>query len=205
MKVLSIVAQKGGVGKSLLSVNLAIIAQAGREKVMIVDLDPQASSANWGDLREEGSLQVQSTQHSRLAKVLESAKKSGITLAIIDTAPHSETAALAAIRAADFVLIPTRPSFFDLRSIETTIDLVNIARKKAAVVLNAVPPLGSLGDEAEAQLKELGVEVSPVQIHQRIAFVHSQNSGQAALEYDAEGKATQEMKDLYRWIKRKMS
>jgi chromosome partitioning protein len=148
---------------------------------------------------------VQSTQHSRLAKVLESAKKSGITLAIIDTAPHSETAALAAIRAADFVLIPTRPSFFDLRSIETTIDLVNIARKKAAVVLNAVPPLGSLGDEAEAQLKELGVEVSPVQIHQRIAFVHSQNSGQAALEYDAEGKATQEMKDLYRWIKRKMS
>ena len=204
MKVLSIVSQKGGVGKSLLSVNLAIVAQAGREKVMIVDLDPQASSANWSDLREEDSLNVQSTQHSRLGKVLESAKKAGTTLVIIDTAPHSETAALAAIRAADFVLIPTRPSFFDLRSIETTIDLVSIAKKKAAVVLNAVPPLGSLGDEAEAQLKELGVEVAPVQVHQRIAFVHSQNSGKAALEYDPEGKATQEIKDLYKWIKRRL-
>ncbi len=204
MKVLSIVSQKGGVGKSLLSVNLAIVAQAGREKVMIVDLDPQASSANWSDLREEDSLNVQSTQHSRLAKVLESAKKAGTTLVIIDTAPHSETAALAAIRAADFVLIPTRPSFFDLRSIETTIDLVSIAKKKAAVVLNAVPPLGSLGNEAEVSLKELGAEVAPVQIHQRIAFVHSQNSGKAALEYDPEGKATQEIKDLYKWIKRRL-
>lgn len=204
MKVLSIVSQKGGVGKSLLSVNLAIIAQRGREKVMIIDLDPQASSANWGDLREDDSLLVQSTQHSRLPKVLESAKKAGTTLTIIDTAPHSETAALAAIRAADFVLIPTRPSFFDLRSIETTIDLVSIAKKKAAVVLNAVPPLGSLGDEAGASLKELGVEVAPVQVHQRIAFVHSQNSGKAALEYDPEGKATQEIKDLYKWIKRRL-
>ena len=204
MKVLSIVSQKGGVGKSLLSINLAIVAQAGREKVMIVDLDPQASSANWSDLREEDSLLVQSTQHSRLAKVLESAKKSGITLVIIDTAPHSETAALAAVRAADYVLIPCRPSFFDLRSIETTIDLVSIAKKNAAVVLNAVPPLGSLGDEAEASLKELGVEVCPVQVHQRIAFVHSQNSGKAALEYDPEGKATQEIKDLYKWVKRRL-
>jgi chromosome partitioning protein len=204
MKVLSIVSQKGGVGKSLLSINLAIVAQAGKEKVMIVDLDPQASSASWSDLRDEDSLDVQSTQHSRLGKVLESAKKSGTTLVIIDTAPHSETAALAAVRAADFVLIPCRPSFFDLRSIEATIDLVSIAKKRACVVLNAVPPLGSLGDEAEQSLKELGAEVAPVRIHQRIAFVHSQNSGKAALEYDPDGKATNEIKELYRWVKRRM-
>ena len=80
---------------------------------MIVDLDPQASSANWSDLREEDSLNVQSTRLAHLGKVLESAKKAGTTLVIIDTAPHSETAAIPPIRAADFVLIPTRPSFFD--------------------------------------------------------------------------------------------
>ena len=101
-------------------------------------------------------------------------------------------------------LFQLAPLFLILRSIETTIDLVSIAKKKAAVVLNAVPPLGSLGDDAEAQLKELGAEVAPVQVHQRIAFVHSQNNGEAALEYDPEGKATQEIKDLYKWIKRRL-
>lgn len=206
MKVLSIVSQKGGVGKSLLSVNLATTAANSRETILVVDLDPQASSANWGDLREDDNdkLTIQSAQHSRLPKVLDSAKKSGATFVIIDTAPHSESAALSAIRAADFVIIPCRPAFFDIQSVATTIDLANISKKKASIVLNAVPPLGPMGDEAEAALKELGAEVAPVRIHQRVAFVHAQKSGKAALEYDAEGKATQEIKDLYRWIKRKM-
>jgi chromosome partitioning protein len=206
MKILSIVSQKGGVGKSLLTVNLATTAQSAREKVFIIDLDPQASSAAWGDLREEDSdtLTVQSAQHSRLPKVLELAKKSGATLTIIDTAPHSESAALTAIRAANFVLIPCRPAFFDIQSVATTIDLAQISRKKAAIVLNAVPPVGPLGDEAEESLKELGADVAPVRIHQRIAFVHAQNTGKAAVEFDTEGKATEEIKRLYKWIRRRM-
>jgi hypothetical protein len=51
-----------------------------------------------------------------------------------------------------------------------------------------------MGDEAEAALKELGAEIAPVRIHQRVAFVHAQKTG----------KVTQEIKDLYHWIKRKM-
>lgn len=206
MRVLSIVSQKGGVGKSLLTVNLATTAHSAREKVVIVDLDPQASSAAWGDLREENddNLSVQSAQHSRLPKVLETAKKEGATLVIIDTAPHSESAALAAIRAAHFVLIPCRPAFFDIQSVATTLDLVHVAKKKYALVLNAVPPTGTLGDEAEEQLEDLGAEISPVRIHQRIAFVHAQNTGKAAVEFDTEGKATEEIKKLYKWIKRKL-
>jgi chromosome partitioning protein len=204
VKILSIVSQKGGVGKSLLSVNLATVAQKSKEKVTIIDLDPQASSASWGDLRETEQPWVQSTQHSRLQKTLEASSKAGMTFAIIDTAPHSETAALAAVRSADFVIIPCRPSFFDVRSIETTIDLVKIAGKRASVVLNAVPPLGSLGDEAEQALKELGADVSPLRIHQRVAFVHAQKFGKSAPEYDEEGKAAQEIKELYRWIKRRL-
>ncbi|MGL4608213.1 MAG: ParA family partition ATPase [Trueperaceae bacterium] len=204
MKVLSIVSQKGGVGKSLLTVNLATTAANSKEKVFVIDLDPQASSANWGDLREEDNPTIQSAQHSRLPKVLESAKKAGATLVLIDTAPHSESAALAAIRAADYIIIPCRPSFFDIQSVATTIDLANISKKKASIVLNAVPPLGQMGDEAEEALKELGAEVAPTRIHQRVAFVHAQKNGQAAVEYDPEGKATQEVKDLYRWIKRRL-
>ncbi|WP_341531443.1 hypothetical protein WKK05_37685 (plasmid) [Nostoc sp. UHCC 0302] len=49
---------------------------------------------------------------------------------IINTAPHSESAALAAIRATDLILISSRTNILDLRAIADTIELVNLAKKK---------------------------------------------------------------------------
>ena len=56
-------------------------------------------------------------------------RDAGAGLVILDTAPHSESAALAAARLSDFVLIPCRPAIFDLRTIANTIDIVGIAKK----------------------------------------------------------------------------
>lgn len=200
MKTISIISRKGGAGKTTLTVHLAVAACSDGKETAIIDLDPQASAAGWGDSRKQEIPAVVSAQAARLPKVLEAAVNNGADLAIIDTAPHSETAALAAIRAADLILIPCRPAILDLRAIGDTIDLVNLASKTATVVLNAVPPRGSLADEAVEAIAPLGVSIAPIRIGQRAAFVHSLTAGQTAQEYEPEGKAAEEIQQVYKWM-----
>ncbi|HYX17889.1 MAG TPA: ParA family protein, partial [Nostoc sp.] len=101
MKTVAIVGSKGGVGKTSLSINLAVAAAIKNKETVLIDLDPQASASKWKDSREAESPVVISCQASRLEKVLETAQDGGAELVVIDTAPHSESSALAAIRAAD--------------------------------------------------------------------------------------------------------
>lgn len=200
MKTLVILSQKGGAGKTTLAIHLAVAAERSGRTAVIIDLDPQASATSWKDSREGESPTVVSAQASRLAAVHEVARKGGADLAIIDTAPHSESAALAAARIADLILIPCRPAILDLRAISNTIDLARIAGKPVTVVLNSVPPRGSLSEEATAAVSGYGVGVAPIQLGQRAAFMHALTGGQAAQEYEPSGKAAEEAKHLYMWI-----
>lgn len=200
MKTISIVSQKGGAGKTTLALHLAVAAEQAGKPTVIVDLDPQASSAKWGDSRSQESPVVVSAQSARLAKVLETAEEQGAVLAILDTAPHSENSALAAVRAADLILIPCRPAILDLRAIGDTVDLIKLAKKTATVVLNAVPPRGSLAKEAQDAVAAYGISVAPVTVGQRAAFTHALTEGKVAQEYEPAGKAAEEIKELYMWI-----
>jgi len=200
MKTVAIVGSKGGVGKTSLSINLAVAAAIKNKETVLVDLDPQASASKWKDSREAESPVVISCQASRLEKVLETAQDGGAQLVVIDTAPHSESSALAAIRAADLILIPCQPSILDLRAIGNTIDLVKLAKKTATVVLNSVPTRGSLGDEAADAIKEYNIPIAPVRIYERTAFVRSLAAGLAAQEYEPKGKAADEIWQLYKWL-----
>jgi chromosome partitioning protein len=204
MKVLSLLSQKGGSGKSTLALHLAVAAESAGVRVAVVDLDPQASAASWKDLRQAETPVVVSAQASRLEQVLDAALKHGAGLAIIDTGPHSESAALAAARSSDLVLVPCRPSILDLKAISITLDLVKLAAKEAHVVLNAVPPRGSLRDQAVAAINTYNVPVCPVAICHRAAFVHALTSGKTAAEYDGQGKATQEIAALFKWVSKQL-
>jgi chromosome partitioning protein len=94
MKVISVVSQKGGVGKSTLSIHLATAAAIKKKEAALIDLDPQASASKWGDSREAETPAIISCQASRLEKVLAAAEEGGADLIVIDSAPHSESAAL---------------------------------------------------------------------------------------------------------------
>ena len=48
MKVLSIVSQKGGTGKTTLATHLSVEAERNGQTTALIDLDPQASAAKWG-------------------------------------------------------------------------------------------------------------------------------------------------------------
>jgi len=117
----------------------------------------------------------------------------------IDTAPHSESGALAAARAADLILIPCRPALLDIRAIKNTIDIGNLAGAKMVVVLSCVQPRGSLADEAAEAIASYGVEISPVRITQRASYIHAITASMGVQEFEPKGKAAQEIQQLYKW------
>jgi chromosome partitioning protein len=109
MDILAIIGQKGGNGKTTAAIGLGVAGeQAGRQSA-VIDLDPQATATKWSDRRSQEAPAVVSCQVSRLPHVLEAAAKGGVQLAIIDTPGKSTEAAIAAARAANFVLIPIQP------------------------------------------------------------------------------------------------
>lgn len=199
MQTISIISQKGGTGKTTLALNLAVAAELDGRSTVVIDLDPQASAKGWHDNRESETPVVISAQAARLPEILDTSKKHGAEFIVIDTAPHSESASLAAARISDLVLIPCRPGILDLRAIAASADICSLAKAKAAVVLNAVPPRGNLPNEAEEAIKNYGLSTSPVQIGQRMTFIHSLTAGQTVLEFEKSGKAVEEIKALYKW------
>jgi chromosome partitioning protein len=201
LDILAIISQKGGAGKTTLAVNLAVAAERADVPTVIIDLDPQASAKTWHDLRgRKDAPVVVSAQASRMQEVIEVARSNGAEFVIIDTAPHSESGALGAARAADLVLIPCRPAILDLKAIGTSGDLAALAKKEAVVVLNAVPHQGKLAEEAGEAVRGYGLSIAPIRLTQRAAYVHSLTAGQAALEFEPDGKAAQEILELYKWM-----
>ena len=200
VRTITVLSQKGGAGKTTLALNLAVAAERAGKSAAIIDLDPQASAALWGDAREAGTPAVVSAQAARLSQILTAAEENGAELVVIDTAPHSENSALSAARVSDLCLIPCRPAVLDLRAIGTSIDLVRLAKKDMAVVLNATPPQGHLADEAAEVVESYGVPLAPVRLVQRIAYVHAITAGKAVQEYEPKGRAANEIATLYTWI-----
>jgi chromosome partitioning protein len=204
LKVLSIISQKGGAGKTTIAIHLAVAALMNKKKAVILDMDPQASAASWADVRQEEDPAIVSIQSQRLEQNLAACKKQKVDLVIIDTAPHSEKDALLAARNSDLILIPCRPAILDLKAITQTIDLAKLAKKKAFVVLNAIPPRGTLSKDAEKALNNMGVNVCKTKLGQRAAFIHSLTQGETALEYDPKGKSSMEVLSLYRFLKKQI-
>jgi chromosome partitioning protein len=204
MKTVAIISQKGGVGKTTLALHLAVAAERDGKTTVIIDLDPQASAATWKDLRADETPVVQPAQVNRLGVILEEAKKQGAAFAVIDTSPNSESASLAAARSADLVLIPCRPHLLDLKAIGSSIELARLAKKPFAVVVNAVPPRGALGSEADAAISTYDAPIAPVHLSMRAAYYHCLVNGQVAQEYEPTGKAGEEAFELYKWVRKQV-
>ena len=124
MQTIALVAQKGGTGKTTLAISLAVEAARHGLSVLVVDLDPQASACRWSDRRGEESPSVIDAQPSRLPQALAKAAQAGIELAIVDTPARVEQAAAEAAKAADLVLVPCKPSIWDLETLQVTMELV---------------------------------------------------------------------------------
>jgi chromosome partitioning protein len=205
VKTVAITAFKGGAGKSTLTVNLAVSAHLHGLETLILDLDPQGTSEAWGDMREIEGPEVIGAKAGNLAKYLKSAESRDVDLVLIDTPPSETREARLGVRHSDLVLIPARADLWDLMAIENTWAMTQEERKEAFVVLNGVSPIasGALAD-AEATIAEAGMALAAPRVHNRIAFTYAKTDGRSVVEYEPEGKAAEEVRELFYWMSKRL-
>ena len=204
MKTIAIVSQKGGSGKTTLALHLAVASAASGHNTAVIDLDPQASAANWSDRREAELPVVLSAHASRLPHEIARVRGIGGEMLYVDTAPHSDSAALEAARTADLVLIPCRPAILDLEAITNTLAFLRTTGTPVLVVLNAIAATGQDARLAEHALSAHDVETCPVRLGRRIAFARALVTGQAAQEFEPDGKAAREVAELHTFVLRRL-
>ena len=198
MKTVSLIAQKGGVGKTTIAVNLAVTSGL---RTILFDLDPQESAVMWADRRKTDSPHVEFLTDRRLSEGLNAAEQGKFDLAIIDTPPAAGPQAFTAAVAADLVLIPCRPSLVDLDAIRRTAQLIKSAGKPAFVVFNTAPHSATtLLEDARAIVEGVGLPPCPVILRERSAYRASWPLGKAVVEVEPDGKAAQEMTELKNWL-----
>ncbi|MFV1678007.1 AAA family ATPase [Phaeobacter sp. JH20_32] len=201
MQVLSLIAQKGGVGKTTLATCLAVQAVQQGKQVLVIDLDPQATASFWSDTRgKPDDPAVMSIQPVRLPAVLKAASDAGTDMVIIDGAAVSKEVAYSAAEVSDLVLVPFKAAVFDINSVAQTVQTIKQVGSRYALVLTFVPPQGKETEEAKDIATQLGSNFCPVLIGNRKAFFRAQSSGLAVQEFEPDGKAAEEIKALYTYV-----
>ena len=205
MPTIAIISQKGGAGKTTLAIHLAAAGQEAGHVSLIIDTDPQATASQWASWRQAAPPEVIDSPPPRLAAKVEQAKGQGAKLIVIDTPPHADSAARAAVEAADLVLIPCRPSAFDLSAIQTTAKLVQLLRKPAYVVFTAGNPNAPrVYAEAGELVESYGTPPCPILLPDRAAYRHASAEGRTVMEQEPAGRAAQDVRDLYKWVCRQL-
>jgi chromosome partitioning protein len=203
MRVITFVTQKGGAGKTTLVINCAVAAAQRKKNVLIIDLDAQASAEGWYQDREAEFPRLVRLDAGDISEALAKARDAGFDYVLIDTPGKDDPAIAAAIRAADFCIVPCRPTPVDLKAIPPTVATINRLSKPAVFVLTQAPPRGERIREAEVGLAMLGI-VSPIRVVARTAYQDAQGAGLGVAEFDPDGKAASEIAQLWNWIVRKM-
>ena len=139
MNVLTFASRKGGSGKSTLAAHLAAQVHKPSRPCLLIDDDPQGSLALWNELRGSDALPLKTVKRG-IADTLRKATRVGIQWVFIDTPPNMSVSVIEAIHFATLVIIPCRPSIFDIDAVQETIGYARKARTPYAVVINGAPP-----------------------------------------------------------------
>ena len=201
MKTIAFLSQKGGGGKTTLAVHCAVAAIGKGSRVAVIDTDPQGTATRWGQSRDSDSPAVAKATAQQLDDVLAAARHDDMTYCIIDSAPHATPSASRVASAADLIIIPVRPTAFDLAAVPATVAIVLAANRPAVFVLSACPTRSPETAEAADVLVSYGFPVAPVIIHERRAFSRAVATGRAVTEFEPAGKAAAEIDALWKWIK----
>lgn len=203
MKILTFLSQKGGSGKTTLAVHCAVAAMQAGMRVEIADTDPQGSAMLWGLVRGNELPQVVRVQ----ARGLDTLNHKGRNaLLVVDSAPHAAPEAAALARASSLVVIPCRPSVFDLDSVASTVSIVRAANTPAVFVLSACPYGAPEIEQARVILAGHGLPIYPGQVTERRVFSRATNSGHTVTEtvFNRFSKAADEIRELWAWLRKEL-
>lgn len=200
--IISFVNQKGGVGKTTLSL-CAAFELAIKNKVLVIDADPQGSIMDWSESREDDlpkNVSIASMANKTIHRDIKRLAK-GYDYVIVDTPPRLSDITRSAIMVSTMVVIPCTPSPYDVWAAEETLELVREAKiynkkLKTVFVINKKILNTVIGRDVKNAIESLGNDftVCPTEIHQRVIFAEAAAQGKLVQEIDKENKATAEIK-----------
>lgn len=198
-KIIAILNQKGGAGKTTIATNLAHAFHLEDYKVLLVDSDPQGSARDWNAASDGALLHVVGMDRPTLSKDIQ-AVIDNHDLVIIDGAPQIADLAVAAIKCADIVLIPVQPSPYDIWACEDLVEIIKARQEitgkpKAAFVISRVIKNTQLSKEIREALEGYDLPVFKNFTTQRVIYAKSAATGATVLNND-DANASNEIKAI---------
>jgi chromosome partitioning protein len=209
MNIVSVIAQKGGTGKSTVAANLAVSATLAGLKTIAVDTDPQGSLVEWKRSRGPIAPEVVAGKASAIHPLRFHAERSGVELMVVDTRASALDSSLDAAKIADLTLLVVRPNAVDLRAIAATVEALRPLGRPAAFVLNQTPSprLGRepmIVGEAASMLLSFGLPIAPVALRGRAIYPAAFAAGRSPEEIDTGERAARELDALWTYVSERL-
>jgi chromosome partitioning protein len=195
--ILALAAEKGGVGKTTLAVNLAVWRAKQGRRVLLIDADKkQASASSWVALRMQAEIEPGITCAGLDGDMVASQVRMFAPLyddIVIDGRGANDPGLHGSLVVAHRCITPAKPGQFDLNSLGNMAELVGLARQMnpsldAVVVLNQALTNDGDADASGAQEAILAsvpnYRLLKVVIHSRKAFSNCARTGRAVMELE---------------------
>jgi chromosome partitioning protein len=198
--VISLVNQKGGVGKTTIAINLSSAISKKERNTLLIDADPQGSVLQWQSTTENQSFSV--IHHPRpLSDATVKSLSKGFDHVVIDGPPAIGNLISSILGVSDLAVVPIGPSPLDLWSSKETLCLIKTARKgnrklKAKLLICRRIARTRVGREAREAVQTYGMDVFETEIYQRVAYIEAMVSGLSVIEYTPHSEAAAEITSL---------
>lgn len=201
MKTVSILAQKGGAGKTTLALHWAVEAERqGVGRVAVIDMDPQGSAISWSLRRAAPTPAMLRADAGNIREALTACEAEGMALVFIDTMPRIEAPCVEAARVAHLGILPCGPSVVDIEAIGATVAILRRVHTPGGIVLNQGRPGSPVNAKAASVLAQYRVPMCPVHVMRRAALADAFTDGRAVVEIEPHGKAADEIRRSWAWI-----
>lgn len=185
--IISLLNEKGGVGKTTISTNLAKAVKDRGHSVILIDSDPQGSARDWHAMGNGDVLEVVGLDRPTLDKDVVRISR-GFDFAFIDGAPRLTNMAVKAILCSDLILIPVQPSPYDVLTSESLVSLIKQRQEvtggnpKAAFVISAQIVNTRIGKEIRGALQDYGLPIFTNGTFLRVSYKETAGKGKTVLD-----------------------